>query len=158
MKRIFLICLLAVFLMPSNSRADISRLSDSHRKLLVDDMTSFRFLNSKNEIPSAVLALCADTNGRLADIGENWEATDLITDDKLPQKRLIWAAEYKNYYLVHYERGGRGHSFHILLAQTKGSEKADVLWRAVGDRYADILAFSKALKNNQMDDDPKFAY
>jgi len=157
MKRIALLFLLTLFLMPTDNRAAVNHLSNSHRELL-EHITLFRPVKSKSEIPSAVLALCADSNGRLADIGGRWEATDLITNNKLPQKRLIWAAVYQNYYLVHYERGGRGHSFHILLAQAEGGEKADALWRAVGDRYSDILAFTKALRNNQMDDDPKFAY
>ncbi len=157
MRIICLICLLTVFLLPSDNRAAINHLSDSQRKLLAD-VTLFRPLQSKSEIPSAVLVLCSDLNGRMADIGERWEATDVITNETLPRKRLIWAVVHQDYYLVHYERGGRGHSFHVLLAQLKAGKKADVLWRAVGEKYLDISAFSRALKNNQMDDDPKLAY
>jgi len=157
MRIICFICLLMVFLMPSDNPAAVNHLSDSQRKLLADP-TLFRPLKSKTEIPPAVLALCSDLHGRMADIGQRWEATDVITNDTLPRKRLIWAVVYQDYYIVHYERGGRGHSFHVLLAQTRAGEKADLLWRAVGEKYSDLTAFRNALTNNQMDDDPKFAY
>ncbi len=157
MRIISFICLLIVFLMPNHNPAAVSHLSDSQRKLLTD-VTLFRALKSKSEIPPAVLVLCSDLNGRMADIGRRWEATDVITNDTLPRKRLIWAVVYEDYYLVHYERGGRGHSFHLLLAQTRAGEKADLLWRAVGEKYSDMAAFRKALMNNEIDDDPNFAY
>jgi len=157
MRTICFICLLIVFLTPGDNPAAVSHLSDSQRKLLTD-LTLFRPLKNKSEIPPAVLVLCTDLQAGMADIGQRWEATDVITNDTLPRKRLIWAVVYQDYYLIHYERGGRGHSFHVLLAQIRAGEKADVLWRAVGDKYPDVAAFRKALANNQLDDDPKFAY
>jgi len=111
-----------------------------------------------SEVPPDVLVLCFDVKGRMADIGGQWEASDVITNDTLPRKRLIWAGVYRDYYLLHYESGGRGHSFHVLLAQTRAGARADVLWRAVGEKYSDVAAFRKALTNNQLDDDPKFTY
>jgi hypothetical protein len=87
----------------------------------------FRPLEGKTEIPPAVLVLCSDLHGRMADIGQRWEATDVITNDTLPRKRLIWAAVYQDYYLVRYEKGGRGHRLHVLLAQARAGGEADLL-------------------------------
>jgi hypothetical protein len=156
MKTICLLFLLSILFWANSIHADINHLASDHRKLLINVVT-FRLIKDSNNIPSAVLALCSDSNGRLAAPGKPWEATDIITNPKLPWKRLIWSATYKNYYLIHYERGGRGHSFHILLAQTKGG-KAEALWRATGVRYANTAAFLKALQENQLYDDPKYAH
>ncbi len=157
MKIVCFMCFLSLLLMPSDNPAAVNHLSDSLRKLLMDAKL-FRPLKSMTEIPPAVIALCSDSHGRMADIGRRWESTDFITKDTLPRKRLIWAVVYRDYYLVHYERGGIGHSFHVLFAQKRIGERADLLWRAVGERYSDAAAFRKALTNNKMDDDPRFAY
>jgi hypothetical protein len=156
MKRIFLVSLLVLLLLSINGNAAINHLSNSDRKLMLDE-ASFKPLKSKNDLPTSVVFLCADFKGRLADIGGRWEPSDYITDDKLPQKRLVWAAASGKYYVVHYERGGIGHSFHILLAKKDGNETVAV-WRAVGDKYSNIAAFIKSLKNGQMEDDPKYAH
>jgi hypothetical protein len=63
--------------------------------------------------------LCVDDNGKLADPGQNWNATDAVTDPTLPWKRPIWAAVGSDYYIVHYERRGIDHSFHILVANSR---------------------------------------
>ena len=50
--------------------------------------------------------------------GQNWNATDAITDPTLPWKRLVWAAVGSDYYVVHYERGGIDHSSPHLGRET----------------------------------------
>jgi hypothetical protein len=157
MKIIHLFLMLSAFLVTESSYAEIGHLSTTHRNLL-RNIAEFHILKGKDKMPPAVIALCADSTGQLAAPGERWEATDVITDRNLPRKRLIWAAVYKNYYLIHYERGGYSHSFHILLAQTTGTEKAEALWRAAGEKYTDPNAFSKALNKNELDDDPRYFY
>ena len=100
-----------------------------------------------------MVALCADDNGRLADPGQKWESSDLITDASLPRKRLIWGVAGDQYYVVHYERGGRGHSYHVLVATLKkGETKASVTWRGVGTRLKDFKAFLAALEGDKLDD------
>lgn len=91
----------------------------------------FQEVHSTRDLLPAILALCVDHKGRLADPGQNWNATDAITDPTLPWKRLVWAAVGSDYYVVHYERGGIDHSFHILVAKlTKNDGKPTVVWRA----------------------------
>jgi hypothetical protein len=91
--------------------------------------------NSTKDLLPAVVALCVDDKARLADPGQNWNATDAITDSTLPWKRLVWAAVGSDYHVVHYERGGIDHSFHILVAKLPRDEaKPKVIWSAVGVR------------------------
>jgi hypothetical protein len=157
MKIIHLFLLLSVFLVTETGYAKIGHLSTTHSNLL-SNIADFHMLKGKDKLSPAVVALCADSSGQLVAPGERWEATDVITDPKLPRKRLIWAAVYKDYYLIHYESGGYSHSFHILLARKTDKEKAEALWRAVGEKYMDPFAFSKALKENKLDDNPKYFY
>ena len=120
---------------------------------------SFKPILSVTNLPDAIVALCADSNGKLADPGKQWQTSDLIVEPSLPQKRMIWAAFDGKYYVVHYERGGRGHSFHTLVAtQQPAGSKALVVWRCVGEKLNDFPAFVSAMEKGTLDDDPKVAH
>jgi hypothetical protein len=100
-----------------------------------------------SELPLAVLALCdGGSDGKLAEPGQNWNATDSITDRTLPGKRLIWAAAGDDYYVVHYERGGIAHTYHILVAKIGNDKgKPKLIWRAIGGPFKDYAALLDAL-------------
>ena len=81
------------------------------------------------------------------------DATDAISDPTLPAKRLTWAAIGSEYYVVHFERGGIAHTFHILVAKlTKGDSQPKVVWRAVGGPFENYAAFLDALRSGKLDD------
>jgi len=112
------------------------------RKVL-EDSSRFHELYVATKLPPAIVALCADESGRFAEPGQNWQATDTVNNPSLPRKRLIWAAVGGEYYAVHYERGGRGHSFHVRIATfSNGDHKPRVVWRGVGERLKNYSAFS----------------
>src|ERR1700736_1443167 len=138
---------------PSIIFADVTTLSADHRKI-VEDEAHFSKISSTKDVPSEVLKLCGAD--KMADPGQRGEATDAITDEELPTKRLIWAARNGEFYVVHYERGGEGHSFHVLLANYKedgGLKVVKLLWIAVAwNRLNDYAEFLKALKENKLDD------
>lgn len=133
--------------------ADVTELPAEDRKLLLD-ASRFQEVNATTKLPSAILALCdGGGDGKLAEPGQNWNATDVITDPTLPGKRLIWAAIGGEYCVVHYERGGIAHSFHILVAKvTKNDSKPTMVWRAVGHQLKDYQAFLEALRTGKLDD------
>src|SRR5690348_9612548 len=109
MKRIG-ICFLVLVALQRHCLADVTKLPTEHRKVL-EDSSRFHEVPATTNLPPSIVALCTDDAGRLAEPGQKWEATDVISDPSLPRKRLIWAAVAGEYYVVHYERGGRGHSF-----------------------------------------------
>jgi hypothetical protein len=126
-------------------------LSTEDRKAL-QDSSRFHEVHSTRDLPSTVVALCAK-DGKIADPGQKWNATCVITDPTLPGKRLIWAAVVGDYYVVHYERGGIAHTFHVLVAKlTKDDAKPKVIWRAAGRQLKDYAAFLDALRNEKLDD------
>jgi hypothetical protein len=132
--------------------AEVTKLSTEHREALQDFSRKREVLGAAN-LPRAIVGLCTDDSGRLAEPGRKWEATDAITDASLPQKRLIWAAVSGDYYVVHYERGGRGHSFHVVVATlAKGDTKPKSVWRGVGGRLKNYEAFLSALRKGELDD------
>jgi hypothetical protein len=151
MKRLSL-CLLFTAAIQGLCFADVTKLPAEDRKVLLD-ISLFNEVHSTKDLPPAVVALCVDDKGRLADPGQNWNATDATTDPTLPWKRLIWAALGGDYYVVHYERGGIDHSFHILVAKmTKSNAKSRILWHAVGHQLKDYGAFLDALRSGKLDD------
>jgi len=66
----------------------VTKLPADDRKIL-QDSSRFHEIHSTGDLPPAILALCGD---KFAEPGQNWNATDAITDPTLPAKRLIWAA------------------------------------------------------------------
>ena len=137
--------------------ADVGKLPAEHRKAL-EDSSRFHEVFATTNLPPAVVAVCADERGRLADPGQKWETTDVIANASLPRRRLIWGAVSGEYYVVHYERGGRGRSFHVLVATlAKGEAKPKVVWRGVGGRLKDYSAFLDALRSGKLDDSLDYA-
>jgi hypothetical protein len=136
---------------------DVTKLPAEDRRAL-QDSSRFHEVHSTGDLPAAIVALCAD-DGRLAEPGQKWNATDAITDPTLPGKRLIWAAVDGEYYVVHYERGGIAHTFHVLVATlTKNNTKPKVIWPGVGGPLKDYAAFLIALRNGKLDDRLDYAH
>ena len=128
---------------------DVTKLLAADRKVL-QDSSRFHEVQSTGDLPPAILTLCGD---KLAEPGQNWNATDAITDPSLPAKRLIWAAIGGDYYVVHYERGGIAHTYHVLVAKlAKGETKPKIIWQAIGGPFKDYTAFLSALRTGKLDD------
>src|SRR5947207_13171611 len=134
-------CFLLTMVIQSCCFAAVTEQPAAHRKIL-EDSSRFREVMATTNLPPAIVALCADDSGRLAEPGQKWEATDVITNPSLPRTRLVWAATDDEHYVVHYERGGRAHNFHVLVATLpKGQLKPKVVWRGVGNRLINYSAF-----------------
>jgi hypothetical protein len=151
MKRLSLYLLFTAAI-PTFCYAEVTKLPAEDRKAL-QDTSRFHEVHSIKDLPPAVVALCVDDKGKLADPSQNSNATDAITDPTLPWKRLIWTAVGSDYYVVHYERGGIDHSFHILVAKlAKNDAKPKVVWHAVGHQLKDYAAFLDSLRTGKLDD------
>lgn len=150
--------LLAIVAFQTFCYADVTKLPVDDQKVL-RDVSRFHEIHTATNLPATVFALCADGAGRLAEPGQKWQVTDTITDDKLPTKRLVWAVTDGDYYVVHYERGGRGHSFHVLVAKLKaGESKPSFVWRGVGVQLRAFRAFLDAVASNKLDDRVDYAH
>jgi len=136
-----------------NAGATVEHLSALDRAAL-EHPRSVEILHSTRAIPATVKTACAavisDHRFWLADPGKSYnEACD--SDDRIPDRRLIWAARLPEHLVLHYESGGRAHSFHIIVVRSTGSA-ARVVWRAAADEYKDYPAFIRALRRDKPDD------
>ena len=140
---------LLIFATHSVCWGDVAKLSTEDRKVL-EDGWQFHAVYSTSDLPPAIVALVGE---KIAEPGGNWNATDAISDPTLPAKRLIWAATRGDYYVVHYERGGIAHTFHVFVAKmAKGEAKPKVLWNATGGPFEDYAAFVSGLRKGKLDD------
>ena len=134
--------------------ADVTKLPAEDRKAL-QDSERFHEIHFTSDLPRPIVALCG---AKLAEPGGNWNATDSIIDPTLPGKRLIWAATGGDYYVVHYERGGVAHTFHLLIAKLGEDEaKPMVVWSAVRGPFKDYAAFLDGLRTGKLDDHMDYA-
>jgi hypothetical protein len=130
--------------------AEVTKLAAEDRKAL-QDSSRFHEAHSTSDLPPVIVALCC--GDKLAEPGQKWNATDAITNPTLPGKRLIWAPVGGEYYVVHYERGGIAHTFHVFVARlAKNDAKPKVVWRAISGPLKDYAAFLDALRNGKLDD------
>jgi len=138
--------------------ADVTKLSTEDRKAL-ENASRFHEAHAINDLPPAIVALCTGENGKIADPGQKWNATDAIVDPTLPAKRLIWARVGGDYYVVHYERGGIAHTFHILVATLiKNDSTPKLVWSVVGGPFKDYAAFLEALRSGKLDNRLGYAH
>ena len=137
---------------------DVTKLAAEDRKTL-ENASRFHEVHSTSDLPTPIVALCAGDNLKMADPGQKWNATDAIIDPSLPGKRLIWAAVDGGHYVVHYERGGIAHTFHVLVANLAKSEaKPTVIWSAMGGPFKNYAAFLDALRSGKLDDRLDYAH
>ena len=61
---------------------DVTKLPAEDRRAL-QDSSRFHEVHSTGDLPAAIVALCAD-DGRLAEPGQKWNATDANTDPIFP--------------------------------------------------------------------------
>jgi len=64
----------------------------------------------------------------IADPGEKFEVTDVITDPDLPTRRLIFAGVAQDRAFIHYEEGGIAHSYIVELFRLESTYIAVGLW------------------------------
>jgi hypothetical protein len=58
----------------------------------------------------------ADPDHRIADPGQPYQEGDVVHTPRLPRRRLVTAARSARIAYLYYEKGGRGHSFHMFVA------------------------------------------
>ena len=134
----------------------IHRLSTEHRRLANDAGQEGSTVKLR-DLPPRVVTLCADHQGHMADIGESWRAGCIVLSPPLPSKRLIWASQFQDVFLIHYESGGYAHSFHLMLVRYSEGSKAEELWHAISPSPLVRHEIGEAINSNALDDYAGFA-
>ena len=130
-------------------------LSTMDRARLLEER-SFHLLGESTPIPDEAVRLCADGNGRFAMPGARWAPTDVLSrGGTLPSRRLVWAAASADMLVVHFEQGGFAHTYQVVvLRMLRNATTYDVTWRASSPRLKDYANFVRALRTNDLQDEP----
>ncbi len=118
----------------------------------LENSETYEKITSVWNLPYSVFELCAGSEGKMANPGQSWEATDMISDftGALPSRRLLWAASIAQgrYFIVHYEIGGFALYRNFVIAELNGNA-VNLLWYGYGGavwRYEDFLKELKSVK------------
>ena len=120
------LCLLSV--VANGSQSAPAPLSDTARAHVKSDrfdmVTSIRGfpLGVRAALQSLFASQSSDIALDIAEPGARFQETDLISNPKLPIRRLVAAGCSIEYCLVYYERGGRDHTWLVALFQWTPAE------------------------------------
>jgi hypothetical protein len=92
------------------------QISQSAREQFLEG--NFSVIKDLRDLPVPVLRAFTEQGGSrlvMANPGENFRATDVVTDRALPYRRLIFAGVSGDRCFVHYELGGIAHSYLLAL-------------------------------------------
>jgi hypothetical protein len=92
----------------------------------------YRIVQKVAHLPAGIQKLYTVKGGSrvaIADPGERFEATDVVTDPDLPRRRLIFAGVAQDCAFIHYEEGGIPHSYIVELFRLQSPDLAVGLWR-----------------------------
>lgn len=113
-------------LLAPKSDSQVARVESG--RTLDDD---FKILTSVEQLPtqvkSAFAALVHQPGFEMADPGRDFQVTDVITRKGLPRRRLIFAGISDKECFLHYEMGGRGHSYYVVVFSREPSD-ATLMW------------------------------
>jgi hypothetical protein len=91
----------------------------------------YRIVRKVADLPAGIRKLYtpkSKSRVAIADPGEKFQETDVITSPDLPWRRLIFAGIAQDRAFIHYEKGGRGHSDIIELFRLESPDIAVGLW------------------------------
>lgn len=93
----------------------------------------------------------------LADPGAPYQSTDVIHNPKLPFRRLVLAGRCQEFWFIHYEEGGRGHSYAVVLFRDNPNGDPTFVWGGRGfTRASSIGDLRTALAQKLFSDDLPF--
>jgi len=128
--RISLVVLLICIPLTVMAQEHQHRLSAAEKEHILDGQ--FKVVSTTEGMPANIKHVFADITGEssfaLANPGQKYQVTDVVVDQKLPFRRLVFAGVKDDNWLVHYERGGRGHSYYLLVFRVDPHGDAHFVW------------------------------
>jgi len=113
---------------------EVRPLSTLERHHLLDGQ--FTVVTSTAAMPQSLKnAFTVISGGRqfeMADAGKDYQATDFVVKSGLPSRRLILAGTNGEKWFIHYEHGGRGHYYAVVVFAIEPQGVAEFLWGGEG--------------------------
>ena len=124
-----------------NAQQFHKRLSPAEKEHILDGR--FMEVTRTEAMPASVKGGVAKITGEpsfaLANPGQKYQVTDVVIDRSLPRRRLVFAGVRGGEWFVHYERGGIGHSYCVLLFKVDPQNRVQFVWGGVGSHGAKNL-------------------
>jgi hypothetical protein len=92
-----------------------------------------------DDLKSAFSRLAGMHDFEMANPGEKFQVADVVVEPVLPRRRLLIAGISTGKYFIHYEEGGRGHSYLVAVFTIDPERKVTFLWGGPGFRGASDL-------------------
>jgi hypothetical protein len=132
------------------------RLSKAEKEHILDGL--FTSVATTGSMPQnakqAFRTITDEPSFALADPGQKYQDTDVITEQDLPSRRLVFAGVKGDEWFVHYERGGYVHSYLIVVFKLKAQDQFQFLWGGAGFQGAkDVQELRKMIAAGQFSDD-----
>jgi hypothetical protein len=136
---------------PTLSGVDAQRLLEGRCQLA----TSTAQLPEK--LKAAFAMLTREPEFSVANPGEKYQATEVMTRHKLPIRRLVIAGNCSGYWFVHSEHGGIGHGYALVFFQTDSKGEMELVWGGRGFYGSSSCAeLRNAIASKKFADDPPF--
>lgn len=145
----------------AGAAADATRLAAEDREAL-SHPASFVEVRRVEAVPESVWRAFAqtvkDAPPRMANPGEKWQVTDVISERGLPSRRLIFAGLSNTYCVLHFERGGIAHNYQLALFRL-AHEGAQFVWgAATPGPLRGLSELPEVLRSPKLQDDPRFFF
>ncbi len=87
----------------------------------------------------AFAKITGESSFALANPGRKYQVTDVVVERDLPRRRLVFAGVRGNEWFIHYELGGIGHSYCVLLFKVDPANGVQFVWGGTGSHGAKNL-------------------
>jgi len=143
------------------------KLSPPEREHILDG--EYRLVRHVTEVPAAVRWTFGGSHFEMADPGDAYQATDaeniwetlqrLVRRKSLPRRRLILAGCSPAKCFLHYETGGPGHSYSVVVFAMDTTGVATFLWAGAGfSCAADIAELRSKIRSGEFRDDRPYSW
>jgi hypothetical protein len=136
---VVVVCLMSIVVAAQQFHKQLSAAEKEH---ILD--SPFTMVARTEAMPANVKQAFANITGEpsfaLANPGQKYQVTDVVVDrTPLPFRRLVFAGVEADEWFVHYERGGRGHSYSVLVFKVDRQNRVHFVWGGVGSHGAKNL-------------------
>jgi len=131
-------------------------LSNAEKQHILDGQ--FSVLTSTEAMPprlkEAFVMITGLRQFEMANPGQKYQVTDVISEPGLPSRRLLFAGVSGDKWFVHYERGGYGRSYAVVVFGVEPQGTVRFLWGGTGFYVARNLAdLRRAIAAGRFSDD-----
>ncbi|HLJ88365.1 MAG TPA: hypothetical protein VKZ53_16210 [Candidatus Angelobacter sp.] len=136
-------------------------LSTTEKEHVLDGQ--FTIVTSTQALPEpiqqAFAVITREPRFLLADPGQRYQVTDVILDPGLPFRRLVFAGVSGGKWFLHYEQGGIGHSYKVVVLSLQSEGQVEFLWGGLGfDQAKNLEDLRRLIAGNQFSDDTAYRW